>query len=385
MLSFVLSAPLAFAAAPPTDPLPVPVARIEAPYGSGLGTAFDIDGDWLAAASADFGGPVFLYRRSPVNGNDWFLAQILSPGGSTDSVALDGTTLLVGLSNEAEVEVYELESQRWHLVQTLTSTYYGFGETLALDGDTMAVGAGFHFCYLGAFDESVHVFERTPGVPASWTSSAVLTPPGSSGIETSFGQSIAVHDDLVIASEPVISGLCTGRKPAHVYRRDLGGPGNWGEETLLAPPPIGSGSFGEFLDQFGDLALVGDRNDNVAVYDRNAQGPNSWARTATIEVNSGDLVYGGNRLYVSITLNRVSVYERHLGGENAWGLVGELPAPPSQPQTLGTDLVLNHNTNRIELALWANRNNNNPERSIYVYSTPRSVRTMPRLGGPVSR
>ena len=100
-----------------------------------------------------------------------------------------------------------------------------FGWDVALDGDRAAVAAFKQEYPLQS--GSVYVFERGP---AGWVETAQLVPAGGSSIDR-FGESVALRGDVIAvgATGPDGGGSAAGR--AHVFEH---GPGGWSETALLA-------------------------------------------------------------------------------------------------------------------------------------------------------
>jgi hypothetical protein len=130
----------------------------------------------------------------PADRRRWRLtATIPVPGDVRTVVALSGDTLAVGMPSDGEradtagaVHVFRRQgstaSTYVHEAKLLGSVdmYSGFGESMAIDGDVLAVGA--------SGDPTVYVFERTGN---EWTQAIVISSPHS-GSKDSFGYSLAL-------------------------------------------------------------------------------------------------------------------------------------------------------------------------------------------------
>src|SRR5262249_19870802 len=143
-------------------------------------------------------------------GTAWTLQQKLTAydGGTYDffgtAVALDGDTLAVGAtsapiqpySKQGSVYVFTRHGTAWTLQQKLTGVslngaYDDFGSAVALDGDTLVVGAPRD--PINVFDEFqgvAYIFTRSGSV---WTQRAKLTPTNATA-ENYFGSSVAVNN-----------------------------------------------------------------------------------------------------------------------------------------------------------------------------------------------
>lgn len=213
--------------------------------GARIGSAVALDGDRLVvgADSLDAGvtdaGGAWSYVRS---GGTWLLeAPVLAadrmPGdGFGASVALDGDTLIVGAPARAGATrggaamVFTWTGATWEQQARLTAPDGGarrddFGAAVAIVGDTALVGAPRRLQPDGVVD----VFERRAGV---WTWQARLTAPDDP-LQSSqrFGQSIAVDGRVAVIGEPRGGAERSGL--AHVFvARDA----TWRRVATMAGP-----------------------------------------------------------------------------------------------------------------------------------------------------
>ena len=172
------------------------------------------------------------------------------------AVSISGTTAVVGASmddigNDRDVGsayIYVKDAAgRWNQQAKLTapdgSAYDGFGESVALDGDTVFIGASQHGD-TGSHSGAVYIFERNPA--GDWVFIDKLL--GVAG--SKFGVSVAVEGDSVLIGAPNqadASGIRSGS--AHVYVRDVA-TGSWILQGTLFP------SSGTFWDEFGSSVSI---------------------------------------------------------------------------------------------------------------------------------
>lgn len=146
-------------------------------------------------------------------------------------LALDGDTLAVGVegSNAAgfdagRVHVYVHERGEWVLEGQLDNpgdepAYGNFGTALALDGDTLVVGATRGDGYsLGEHAQrgAVHVYARERG---RWRLQASLDDPDTD--TDSFGGVVAVSGDtLAVGADARVRGRTQLTRQVHVFRRE---------------------------------------------------------------------------------------------------------------------------------------------------------------------
>jgi hypothetical protein len=131
-------------------------------------------------------------------------------------------------------EVGRIQSAGW--------AYDGQGSALAVDGDTLAVGASFGRSY--AIDGSVTIHERDPVAPTGWREVQRLEAPGYGTIDR-FGDSLDLDGDV----------LAVG-----AWREDLARGAVYLFERMarLESPLEGAGQrFGYSLDLDGDRLLIG--------------------------------------------------------------------------------------------------------------------------------
>lgn len=238
-----------------------------------FGWSVAIDGDTVAigavsdAGAAPDGGSVYVYR---FQGGSWQQEAELFASDADQgdhfgvSVALDGDTLLVGADLDDDngtwsgsAYVFRRAQGVWTETQKLqpstAASYDHFGYSVDLDGDLAVIGAYGSDDFRGA----LYVF-RTDG--ASWTEEARRVGSQTVGGDF-FAASVAVSGERVIAGArwADIGVLDTGE--AYVFRRDGGA---WVEEQRLTEEsPQGGDGFGYCVDLADDLALVGAHNRDV--------------------------------------------------------------------------------------------------------------------------
>ena len=235
------------------------------------------------------------------NGN---LAPYDSPDGDQfgHGVAIDGDRMVIGAAfeqseehdNSGRVYVYQRNGGTWELETTLTPNIFqfvsdvsGFGQSVAISGDTIAVSAkGSSLPFGGSTPEAVYVFRHTG---SSWAEEETLRPSNTnSGID--FGIDVAISGDTIAVAAPG-------------WTKPPGGFGNldWGavflfernqahewRETGMLIPAQGSPSdkFAEKIALDGDLVAIaawGDSGNTGAVY-RGERTGNSWALTDKLTV-----------------------------------------------------------------------------------------------------
>ena len=210
--------------------------------GDGFGRSVAIDGNTIAigAEHDDHGdvtnaGSVYVFVRT---GRAWTLeAKLTAPDPRTEahfghSLALDGDTLAVGTWATDAVYVFERTGAWWPNPQVVRATpeqVGNFGQSLALDGDRMVVGAQWRFS-AGLTDAGgASVFER---LNQEWVLDQDLaaSDPGSDDF---FGGSVDIAGDLVVVGAPQDDDeVNESSGSAYVFSRV---DGEWAELQKLVP------------------------------------------------------------------------------------------------------------------------------------------------------
>ena len=242
-----------------------------------FGRHLAVSGDTVAVSdyneggeNRDGAGKVWIYRRT---GPDWALEQVLKPSGAAyrsfgAALALDGDTLLVGAPDvtigddrqAGAVYVYTRSGSTWTQRDKLTcadvSTDAAFGRSVALQGSTAVIAAprmdwGGHNC-----GGEVLVFT---GGGASWRQRAAIKP--SDGLFVlDFGEVVAFDAGTVAI------GCSSSPETGAVYVY-TGAGASWSQQTRLTP---GDGEIG--WEMGTDLALHGDTILTVAATNFDAAG-----------------------------------------------------------------------------------------------------------------
>jgi hypothetical protein len=257
-------------------------------FGAAFGGAVAIDGDRIVigAPGVDVpetdGGAGYVFERDQGGAGSWGLVAALRGGAGTGefggaSVAIHGDTVVMGIpspgSGLGSAKVFQRDqggSGVWGLVKLLQPAssppdYFveRFGTSVAIEGDTLVVGAQSSEVGDNSSQGSAHVFERNLGGTGNWGESKRLT--AADGADLSFfGAAVAIAGDHIAVGAPE-GGLATTRAGrAYVLERDLGGAGNWGLLDELTASDRGTGDlFGFALDLSGSTLLIGAQGDDI--------------------------------------------------------------------------------------------------------------------------
>jgi hypothetical protein len=296
-----------------------------------FGVSTDIEDDTavIGAFGADttFGdeGAVYVFIRSDGVWSE--TAKLESADAAEDgflggSVALDLDTIVAGASGDDDgasgggsVYVFVRSAGVWTEQAELTAADAGvgdnFGHAVAVDGDTLVVGA--HYANNPGTDSgSAYVFTRSEGV---WTQQAELFP-SDGGSYDQFGQSVAVEGDTVLVGAPYASDGTGDTGAVYVFERS----GTvWIESEKLTGSAVAWGAdFGVSVALDGDVVVIGARDDDVVgtdsgsafVFERGADGV--WTESAKL-VTTDASIYDRFGKSVAVNRNTIAVGASHDG------------------------------------------------------------------------
>lgn len=241
--------------------------------GDEFGWAVALDGDYgvVGARQADIGiqtaqGAAYVFRR--VDGQ-WTQVQklVASDGDSGDqfgaSAAMTGETMLIaarGADGGGAVYMFVKDGFAWieeeKLFDPKAGDSDGFGHDVALDGDTMLIGAANALIDGAPSQGAAYVYAR---VGSEWVLEQKLLASDGDASDA-FGYAVALDRDtaLIGAEQKDIDGNLR-QGAAYVFRRH---GTTWVEEQrLTASDGEADGSFGSGAAVLGPLALVGGETD----------------------------------------------------------------------------------------------------------------------------
>ena len=331
-------------------------------------------------------GAVYVFQRNQGGADAWggvatlraVSAQVSDYFGS--SVAIDGDTIVVGAPFQPDsavsgwVYVYQRNqggADTWGQVASLSAEVMGdqFGYAVAIDGDTIVVGA--------PYDEwtddvgAAYVYQRNQGGADAWGQTAVLFA-SDAQIYDRFGQSVSVAGDTVAVGAPREDGGVGNLKPdagaVYLFRRNQGGADAWGETIILrASDAQLYDNFGSAVAIAGDSLVVGAPYEDggpgdpkpgagaVYVFSRNQGGADAWGQVRSLR-NDGGLT--GSYFGTAVAISGNTLVSGDLWGGIGWAYSGEaivftlqdgweptpLPSPDGQPGDLFGSVALDGNT-----------------------------------------
>ncbi len=165
----------------------------------------------------------------------------------------------------------------WVLIDQLfgsdTDTQDSFGESVAIDGDTLAVAAYRKDGETGA----VYIFERSPEPPTEWVEAKKLSPQLG---DTFFGLVLAISDDTL-----GVRSLAPDGRATYLFGRDWGGEGVWGLMGRFASESMSGLEINDNTLIVGDVFydVEGQLDAGAAhLFERGPDGPIDWAFVTTL-------------------------------------------------------------------------------------------------------
>ena len=202
---------------------------------------------------------------SDITGHEYLQAQFSKLTASDEaadhlfgqSVAVDGDTMVVGASGDdhnGSAYVFTRQSGTWSQVAKLTASDEaaddGFGYRVAIGGDTVVVGAPWDDDN-GSGSGSAYVFTRHSG---SWSQVAKLTA-SDAVADAVFGSSVAVDGDTVVVSARGDDDNGEDSGSVYVFTRQSG---SWSQKDKLIATDAAAGTvFGISVAVDGDTVVVG--------------------------------------------------------------------------------------------------------------------------------
>ncbi len=335
----------------------------DAATGDYFGSRVAIDGDTVVVSAYDddsnsYTGSAYVFRTTD-GGTTYVEVAKLTASDPYDefgsSVALDGDTVVVGAwgnhgdTDSGAVYVYRT-TDGWatHVEIKLTAADAAsldeFGDSVAIDGDTVLIGApGCPYSSCPAVSGAAYVFRTTDG-GASYGQVAKLTA-SDAAKKDNFGGSVAIDGDTVVVG-------ASGGDAAYVFRTSDGGVMYGQVAKLTAADAASYDYFGVSVAIDGGTIVVGDFVDDgggfpsgaVYVY-RTSDGGATYAQVAKLTASDGaSMDFFGGPVAIDGGTIVVGAPEDDDGGESSGsayvysdtGSEG-LVADSDSAQTLGSD------------------------------------------------
>ena len=321
------------------------------------------------------------------------------------SVAVDGDTVVVGASEDdgsgsayvftkAADSVWTDATQTAKLMASDGDDFDEFGKSVAVDGDTVVAGApnndGYGSAYVfikpaAGWDDATQTAKLTPGA----------TDDGAAGLAGTFGAAVAVDGDTVVVGASAYSGS-QGR--AYVFTKPSGGWEDAERTAELATSDAEKNQFGWSVAVDGNTVVVGAHtddasdsvNDSGSVYVFTKATDSVWAdATETVKLTATDgasgeqfgwsIAAGGGTVVVGAHWDDDKGADS--GSAYVYGVSGWTAIPDSEAgATNATSYTVNDLTNEEEYGFWIRARNtvgaseaSDPVTATPVNTTPTAV------------
>lgn len=230
--------------------------------GDQFGTSVAISGQTIVVGSPfgdGFKGAAYVFVRV---GSTWSQQAKLVAGDGVvsdifgEAIAIDGDTVVVGARgnddaglNAGAAYVFTRSGSSWSEQAMLTASDAAasdrFGLSVAVSIDTVVVGSPFDD-NAAISSGSAYIFHRTG---TTWSEQAKLTADDAARADN-FGASVDIDDDTIAIGAPQDDDHGSTSGSAYVFTRD--GGGTWSQQQKL------TAADGASLDRFGVVAIDGD-------------------------------------------------------------------------------------------------------------------------------
>jgi hypothetical protein len=266
--------------------------------GDGFGSSVTINGDTIVVGAPDSTvglnagqGRAYVFVKPPAgwSGTRTQTATLTASGGAPgdhfgSSVAIDGQTIVVGApdstvglnAGQGRAYVFVKPAAGWSGTRTQTATLTAsggapgdhFGSSVAIGSDTALVGAPDSVVGLNAGQGRAYVFVRpVAGWSGTRSQTAELTAFGGAAGDH-FGSSVAIGSDTALVGAPDSAvGLNAGQGRAYVFVRPVAGWSGTRSQTAILTGTGGAAGigFGSSVAIRSDLALVGAPHSTVGL------------------------------------------------------------------------------------------------------------------------
>ena len=257
----------------------------DAEPGDSFGLSVAISGDTVVVGSAwedsngiYHAGSAYVFMRNFLGEDAWGQVVKLTASDAEEkdefgtSVAIDGNTLVVGAVGDIQPGLLGIGSAYIFMRNLGGANNWGqltkmsgsdgeagdeFGTSVAISGNSVVVGVA------GYAGEKAYIFNRDLGGSDAWGQVAKLTA-SDAATKDDFGQSVAIDRDAVVVG--AMFGGPPGQTAAgstYIFLRDLGGANAWGEAAKLTASDAENGDqFGISVAIDGSIAVIGANGDD---------------------------------------------------------------------------------------------------------------------------
>ena len=334
-------------------------------------------------------GKAYIYSRDKGGINNWGQVAILvsSDGAADDcfgqSVAVDGSTAVVGSIcggsvHEGQAYIYYRDqggSDNWGQKAILKASDKAaganFGESVAIAGNSVVVGANQADIVGGTDQGQAYVYYRNQGGSDNWGQIAILNASDKAS-NANFGESVAISGSSVVVganNADIVGG--SGQGQAYVFYQDQGGSDKWGQIAILnASDKHTDDNFGKSAAISGNAVVVGaDNADHLGVsnrgqayvFYRNQGGSDNWGQIAILNTSDGtDSAYFGQSVAIDRSTavvgapfassdknsnGKAYVFSQNKSGTDTWGEEQILQASDREDSAyFGTSVAIDGST-----------------------------------------
>ena len=259
-----------------------------------FGRSVAIDGNTVVVGACD-GEAAYVFRTSDGGATYGQVAKLTASDGMLSdrfgiSVAIDGDTVVVGALGDddggsSSGSVYVFEKSIWgtysqvaKLTAADAAAYDRFGSSVAIDGNTIVVGASFDDD-AGSASGSVYVFEKS-WLGSTYGQVAKLTASDSSSSDV-FGISVAIDGGTIVAGARGHDYYDYGA--AYVFRTTDG----WTTHTEFKLTAADAGED----DHFGCSVAIDGNTVVVGAYDDINDAASQWSSAHVFRTDDGGATY----------------------------------------------------------------------------------------------
>lgn len=278
-----------------------------------FGRSVAVSGDTVVAGAFtdDHGavdaGSVYVFVRPSTGWNVMTeTAKLVASDAAPDDlfglgIAIDGDTIVVGAyqddddgESSGSVYVFTRPETGWSGILTETAKLTAsdaavsdqFGYSVDISGDTILVGA-WQRNENGVESGAAYLFEQPSGGWVDMTETAKLLPSDGAASDR-FGTSVALHGGTAVVGAHFDDDSGNDSGSAYVFERPLGGWANMSETAkLTASDAVASDRFGFAVDIFQQTIVVGAYQDNgvagsAYIFERPLTGWETMTQTAKL-------------------------------------------------------------------------------------------------------
>ncbi|WP_035610772.1 Ig-like domain-containing protein [Haloferula sp. BvORR071] len=171
-----------------------------------------------------------------------------------------------------------------------------FGSSVAISGNTMVVGSPARDGVTADIGRA-YVYERNAGIGLPWGQVAQFA--GSDSVAGDrFGESVAIDGNLMVVGAPGADAAASNAGAAYVFQRDGANPNAWNQVAKILPPAFNSGggdSFGSAVAISNMTILVGAPNANLTGAPRSGRAFIFGSTNGTTWISQQTLVAAENK------------------------------------------------------------------------------------------